>query len=41
MKHYNEPAEFGSIVAFLAGEAAGALTGSFIAVDGGTAHSVF
>ncbi len=41
MKHYNDPAEFGSIVAFLAGETAGALTGSFIAVDGGISHSVF
>lgn len=41
MKRYNEPAEFGSIVAFLASEAAGALTGSFIAVDGGMMHSVF
>ena len=41
MKRYNEPAEFGSVVAFLASEAASAITGSFIAVDGGMSHCLF
>jgi len=41
MKRYNNPEEFGSVVAFLAGEAASAITGSFIAVDGGMSHGIF
>ncbi len=41
MKRYNDPEEFGKVVAFLAGEASSALTGSYIAVDGGMSHGIF
>lgn len=41
MRRYNDPMEFGNVVAFLASDAASALTGAFIAVDGGISHSIF
>lgn len=41
MKRYNDPKEFGDIVAFLASEASSALTGSYIAIDGGMSHGIF
>lgn len=41
MKRYNNPLEFGNVVAFLASDAASAITGTFIPIDGGISHGVF
>lgn len=41
MKRYNEPKEFGNVVAFLASDAASAITGTFIPIDGGISHGLF
>jgi len=41
MKRYNEPVEFGNIISFLASEASSAITGSFLAIDGGLSHGLF
>ncbi|HEF1899103.1 SDR family oxidoreductase [Bacillus cereus group sp. MYBK108-2] len=41
MKRYNEPIEFGNVVAFLASDAASAITGTFIPIDGGISHGIF
>lgn len=41
MKRYNHPIEFGNVVAFLASDAASAITGTFIPVDGGISHGTF
>ncbi|MBY0600224.1 SDR family oxidoreductase [Bacillus bingmayongensis] len=41
MKRYNEPIEFGNVVAFLASDAASAITGTFIPIDGGISRGVF
>ncbi|MDR7246575.1 SDR family oxidoreductase [Priestia megaterium] len=41
MKRYNEPKEFGNVVAFLASDAASAITGTFIPIDGGISRGLF
>lgn len=41
MQRYNEPEEFGNVIAFLASDAASAITGTFIPIDGGISRGLF